>query len=329
MIDLLPDADQQQIIDSVAAFMAGELPVARLRPGATLDREAAAWPKIAELGCFGLGLPETAGGAGFSLAEEALAFRELGRGLASPAIFATTMAAHVAAAAGQVEVVAGLVSGTLRAAPAIVRDAGALLAIDADDADFLIVQTDRVSALYARDQFGDCTVGRAIDDAVSLQTVSGGGPARWRSDDPALIRRGQLLITAMLVGVGEQARDMAVAYAKERRQFDQPIGAFQAIKHRCADMAVRCEMALAQLLYAAIQERDGAPGAAFHGAAAAMMALDAALQNAAASIQVHGGIGFTAEYDAHRYLKRAHLLELLGAPMREQRARFLAEALPN
>jgi hypothetical protein len=225
--------------------------------------------------------------------------------------------------------VKGLIAGTQRAAPAIKADiSGKLMMVDASDADFIFVQSAGVTSLYARDALGNTAPARALDDATSLELADIAGAAIVELTDPVLIRRGRLLITAMLVSIGEQARDMAVDYAKERRQFNRPIGAFQAIKHRCADMAVRSEMSCSQLFFAAVHERDEADDAAFQGTAATLLALEAALQNTAASIQIHGGIGFTAEFDAHRFLKRAHLLEQMAGSARVQQARILDESLP-
>ena len=121
------------------------------------------------------------------------------------------------------------------------------------------------------------------------------------------------------------ARDMAVTYAKDRKQFGQPIGSFQAIKHICADMAVRCEESASQLFYAALSLRDGTADAAVEIPAAAFIAARAALENAAAGIQVHGGIGMTAELDAHWFLKRAHVLDQAMGNSRRQLDRLLRE----
>ena len=102
-----------------------------------------------------------------------------------------------------------------------------------------------------------------------------------------------------------------------REQFGQPIGAFQAIKHRCADMGVAAFAASAQVTMAAACLAEHAPQTPTELAAAVRIAVKSAQANAAAAIQVHGGMGFTAECDAHRYLKRAHVLaRLLGDPRR-------------
>jgi alkylation response protein AidB-like acyl-CoA dehydrogenase len=117
---------------------------------------------------------------------------------------------------------------------------------------------------------------------------------------------------------------MGVAYAKIREQFGQPIGGFQAIKHHCADMAARAEAAYSASVFAALSVVAGRSDATFQAASARIVAADAAIRNAATNIQVHGGIGFTAECDANLFLKRAHLLEKIGGATRGQQ-RLLAE----
>ena len=135
-----------------------------------------------------------------------------------------------------------------------------------------------------------------------------------------------LLIAAQLTGSAEATRDLCVAYASERSQFGQKIATFQAVSHPLADMAVRCEATLAQMKVAAIALRDGRPDAAFQIAASRVVALDAALSNAQAAVQIHGGMGFTAEYPLHFHLKRAHLLDRLGGTMAEQLDRCFDQA---
>jgi alkylation response protein AidB-like acyl-CoA dehydrogenase len=99
-----------------------------------------------------------------------------------------------------------------------------------------------------------------------------------------------------------------VQYAKDREQFGKPIGAFQAIKHRCADMAVRAEGAFAQAGYAALAVRDGLVGADVEAAIAKYHADEAARLNAEAAVHIHGAMGTTNEATPHRFVHRAHLL---------------------
>ena len=111
------------------------------------------------------------------------------------------------------------------------------------------------------------------------------------------------------VSLAERTVEMSVEYAKVRRQFGKPIGVFQAIKHRCADMAVRAEVARSVATYAAVALAESEPDAARHAGAAKALAGGAALANATDNIQNHGGMGYTWESDAHLYLKRARVLE--------------------
>jgi alkylation response protein AidB-like acyl-CoA dehydrogenase len=105
-----------------------------------------------------------------------------------------------------------------------------------------------------------------------------------------------------------------VAYAKLREQFGRPIGSFQAVRHRCVDMAVRCERARAQLFFAAVAVRDGAPDSGFQAFAAARVCDDAVSRNARDNIFLHGATGVTAENAAHLFLKRSLLWRQLVRP---------------
>lgn len=327
MLQLLPDDDQLQIVDAVQRYVQDEFPVSRLRAAGEQQGDLARWDEIAGLGYLTMALPEASGGAGFSLAEELLAFRELGRGLISPVAIATTLAAHVLAGSGADDQVAAIAGGATRAAPGVRTASGTVLVVDGADAGLVVVRDAETVQVYARDALRALGDRRSLDDSLGLEAVE-------IVDDPlavggqAFLQRYLLLIAAMQVAIGEEARNMAVAYAKERVQFGKPIGSFQAIKHRCADMAMASEMAWAQLLHATIAQRDGTPGAAYQVKAACLLAGRSAVENSSGSIQVHGGIGFTAEMDAHRFVKRARVLEQLGGDPTEQRAALLAEPFP-
>jgi alkylation response protein AidB-like acyl-CoA dehydrogenase len=330
MIDLLPSLEQQQIVASVVEFFARNLPVAR--PGHTSRRISAdTWREIAALGWFGLALPEESGGAGCSLVEEMLVARELGRHVASPALFAAMLSAHVAAHTGSDTLLAGILSGELRvglanALPGTSRSAPQVHLLDADGANLVLYWNETGMGLRDRSAFAPTTAVESLDEAVHLERAAApdSAPSAWISAQRCpLPQRAELLICAQLVGVAEAAKDDAVAYAKVREQFGQPIGAFQALKHECAEMAVQCEAAYAQTFFAGLTENSGLADATFQCAAASLLATEAALSNARANIQIHGGIGFTSECDAHRYLKRAHLLGQLGGVGARHRMRLL------
>jgi alkylation response protein AidB-like acyl-CoA dehydrogenase len=111
----------------------------------------------------------------------------------------------------------------------------------------------------------------------------------------------------MLAGMAQATTDQSVGYAKDREQFGQPVGGFQAVKHRCADMAIQSEVANCQVLYAALALRDGLDDGPFHAHAARVVAARAAIANSQVNVQNHGGIGFTWEHTAHRFVTRAQV----------------------
>ena len=113
-----------------------------------------------------------------------------------------------------------------------------------------------------------------------------------------------------------------------RTQFDQPIGSFQAIKHKCADMAIAAEMAWAQTTYAALALHEARADAPFQATAAKAVAGRGAVNNASTNIQVHGGIGFTEDHHAHRFLKRARLLDLASGTLRQRKDFLMAQPAP-
>lgn len=330
MLQILPDDDQLGIIDAIARFASEQLPLSRLRPDEKAEQsELKRWPEIAGLGYLTLALPEEYDGADLSLAEEVLVYRELGRCLISPSAFATTIAAHMAVAGGHGGNVEGLVSGSVRVAPAMAVENGPALVFDDPGADLVLLRQGDELSLLPRSALRDVRPVKSLDESVELARADISiKDASLTSTNSALLLRYHLLIAAMQVGISETARDMAVDYGKERVQFGKPIGSFQAIKHSCADMAVASEMAYCQLLFAAITARDEAAGAAFQVHSAALLAGRAASQNAARSIQIHGGIGFTAEFDAHRLVKRALVLSHLSGSDSAHQAALLAQPFP-
>jgi alkylation response protein AidB-like acyl-CoA dehydrogenase len=175
--------------------------------------------------------------------------------------------------------------------------------------------------------------GRGVLDAVALD----GDPSPWPLDpctpvsrvdagavEPAALaldwrewdRAGAVCTAAFQLGLADRCTEMSVAYAQERVQFDRPIGAFQAIKHLCADMLVRTEVARAAVYAAAahLDAADAVPGIERAVAGAKLLAGEAAVANGKAATQVHGGMGFTWEVDVHLYLKRAWVLETHFGP---------------
>ncbi|MBV2149107.1 acyl-CoA/acyl-ACP dehydrogenase [Sphingobium sp. AS12] len=319
IVDLEPTDDQRLIAESVGGMLAASLPVARLREasGNGAQPENALWSSLAELGLFGMGLPEEKGGFGYGLPEEMLAARELGLVLASPSVLAQMAAAHLADDGLR----PAIMSGEARCAFASLGFDGTVWLYDGDAASHVVLLGDG-AALLPRDAFGNWTAQVPMDETITLANAIAAGDLPARDN---VAERISLLIAAATTGIAQAATAMAVDFAGQREQFGQPIGSFQAIKHSCADMAVRAAAADAQVRYCAITfgrtEDDRR-----EIAAARWLATDAAIENAKANIQVHGGMGFTAECDAHLFLKRAHLFSALGSSRREEERRIIADA---
>jgi alkylation response protein AidB-like acyl-CoA dehydrogenase len=147
-----------------------------------------------------------------------------------------------------------------------------------------------------------------------------GGP----DEAVALLDRGAVVTSAESLGAAEQVLDMTVAYAKERVQFGKPIGSFQAVKHRCADMLVDLEGMRSTTYHAAWSIGAGDPDASVAAAVAKVWCADAARRIMASGLQVHGGIGFTWEHDLHLFLKRAQLDQVTFGDARFHRDRLAA-----
>ena len=319
-MDLHPTDDQLEIIASASDYLSRELPADRMPKQDGTSFPQVEWIGLAGMGWFGLGLSEEAGGLGLSVVEEALVLREFGRYLAPPSTLATVLAAHLASEAGQSDLTDQLVAGHIRAGFALpvgndqtALDGGFEL-IDSDGADLFVIWTPEAGLLAPREAFADIAVVRCLDDSLQASTASALDLSRVIARDvtAGFQHRARLLSAAMLTGGAEAVLNVAAEYAKVRTQFGHPIAVFQAISHRCADMAVDCEASASILQYAAVCVRDASPEAELYSAAAKMVAGNAARTSAAGAMQIHGGYGQTYEYMPHFYLKRAHIYQLLG-----------------
>ena len=337
-MNLLPTEEQQQIVDMVRGFLASNAPVSRLRPdkfGQIGNPDAVLWPQLAQLGILGLGVAETGGGLGLSAVEEALVFTEFGRALVSVGVFGLTLGAHLAAGTAP-DLAAKIIQGGVKVGiatqrgPVTVADgkvSGDFHLIEADEADHVVLLTSEVIALFDKPAFSDLSPRLSMDSHMRLMR------ARLDAGTPLVLAeaatsphhaRANLLIAAYATGVAEAALAGAVDYAKVREQFGKLIGSFQAVKHKCADMAIAAEVASCQSAFASVILAKGDAQARFHALAARIVAVDAALKNGATGIQVHGAIGFTAEVDAHLYVKRAHLIDFMGGDQRVQKGQFIS-----
>ncbi len=317
-MDLLPTPEQDEIVTTVRAQLDSDFDLHSLAAadGATRVIGADLWERCAGLGWFGLGLEEDLGGVGYGLAEETLLFGELGRHATPGPFLATVLGARVAAQVGASEAAAAILDGTAPVALAEEEAAGAgdahLRIRDLDGARYvLVVATERVSLLPA--EALAATAVESLDLLVPLSIAplpDLSDPVASLTGDAAglLRRRGTVLVGAELAGIATGCAEQSVAYAVDREQFGVPIGSFQAVKHRCADMAVRAEAATSSVRLAALALADGRSDAAFLVEAARVVATDAAIGNAQTNVFNHGGIGFTWEHTAHRYVTRSQVL---------------------
>ena len=324
MIDLMLNEEQAQIADSIAGVVAAEFPIRRLYSG-TFDNDAGKWPLMAELGWFGLGLPEASGGVGYGIIEEMLLLRHTARRLVSPSLLASVLSVHVSEALGDKALCTALVAGEKRAALAYGGDpANEGRVVDAAGADVFLAWTDEALYLLDRSEL-DLVEKRSVDPSLSLHGYSARAGTARRCVDVALVTRAEFLAVAALAGIAEDTAARAAAHALEREQFGKPIGSFQAIKHICADMATRAEALTGQLTYAATMLDARTNSANQEVVAARTIARSYVPQNCEENIQVHGAIGFTSDFEAHFYLKRANLLNLAGADHRRLQEAFLAK----
>ena len=337
MWDLLPTGDDAMIAEAAREYLSGELPIERLRPNAPpvdLEKVRAG---ISELGWIGVGLPQSVGGSELGLVEESLIQRECGRFLASPSILASVLGAHVAHHAGEPALTSAMIGGETSAAlallsrPEAVAHASPVYAFDWNGRDLLLLWNDDGMGLFDADAFRDAASVECLDESVSMHEgrLALDRARCWVSATKApLAQRAQVLLAARLVGLAGHACDLAVEYAKVREQYGRTIGTYQAVKHRCADMAVRVRLAWYQTNLASLKVEAGAADAPLQVASAKLIAAQAAHENGRAGIQLHGAIGWQSECDAHWFLKRAFLYDQVGGAVSEQARRVIAEPSP-
>jgi alkylation response protein AidB-like acyl-CoA dehydrogenase len=293
------------------------------------------WRQIAELGWPGVIVPEEHDGLGLGAVELVVIQEEMGYALAPSPLLSSVSAALLLVAAGTPEQrerwLPALASGELRGTIAI-WDEGAgwapnqsnaeaagdrlsatkIAVPDAATADVLVVAgaNGRHYAVEAGADGVQITQQKSLDGTRKLfQVTLDGAHAEPLADEPEAIRRAYATIVTAIaaenVGVAQHAMEMAVTYAGDRKQFDRPIGSFQAVSHRCAQMLLEVEGARS-LSYWAAWAIDHEPSTAARAASMAKAyASDAGFRVTASALQVHGGIGFTWEHDLHFFLKRA------------------------
>ncbi|MCC6848054.1 MAG: acyl-CoA/acyl-ACP dehydrogenase [Deltaproteobacteria bacterium] len=324
--------DQALLRSSTRDFLASELPLEKSR--AVMEHseagyDPAEWRRLAEMGYVGLVLPASVGGQGLGAVELAVVLEEMGRACAPGPFLDVVLAASLVADAGVADalvrdVVAGekLVAIARHDAPFAGTAAAAVVARGgrvrgtkyfvpfAASAGALVVAT--VDGLGLVEGPFETTPLQTFDPAQRFADVAldhaatplGGGADLARVD-----RLGAVGASAMLLGLMSRCLEATLEYVRTRQTFGRPIGTFQALQHRMADMLLKVESTRSAVYRAAWTFDAGAPEAALACAAAKAYAGDAARHVCGEAIQMHGGIGFTWELDLHLYFKRAKTLE--------------------
>jgi alkylation response protein AidB-like acyl-CoA dehydrogenase len=324
--------DQHEIKKTARELLASRSSLAKVREAAeSKSYDLALWNELVELGWPGIAIAEEHGGQGLGAVELAILCEELGYAVAASPFLATVMAAEAIGAAGTPEqqarwlplLASGEATGALGAAGGLVPDADAAAVI-------VLIGDDGMARVLARAD-ADVTPVDSIDPTRRAARVSA-APAAGEplgGDGSTAIDRATVAVAAELVGVSQRALEMTLAYVKERKQFDTPVGAYQAVSHKCAQMLKDTEGARSATYFAAWAADAEAGGSAVLAEASSLAkaaASDGGRDVTASAIQAHGGIGFTWEADVHWLYKRAQVdAALLGGSGRH-RAR-LAELL--
>ena len=317
---LAPDGSEIEIAATAAKFLSRAIPLDRLHgTGASPALSAELRADFAAMGWFGLVLPEADGGSGLSAVEHALFFREVGRHCGPVDILAQGLAAMVS---DDGRLRGALLAGEEGVALAI-RDAQTLRLLGSHDAALALHVTGNGARLIDVSVV-DTAARPSLDPATEMRMIVGGTPPTIAvSSDGDVWSLAQLGVAAMQVGVAESALALIVEYAKVRETFGRKIGTYQAVRHACADMALRGEAARCQLWSAAAAFKERRSDAQAHLDAAKHLANRAAVTNADVDIQLHGGIGVTEEHHAHLLLKHSLLLARLFGSERTLLARLL------
>jgi alkylation response protein AidB-like acyl-CoA dehydrogenase len=310
-VDFDLSADQLALRDGARDLLDDLASAARVRAHTASGNayDTALWAAMAEQGWLAIEVPEADGGIGLDGVEVAVLAEELGRHAAPAPFLATVLAVDALARAGEREWVARLLAGD--AVACVAWDPAAPVAY-APSADIAIVCTN--DGVYAQ----ELPTRPPREPAMDLTAELGWLPfdvAQARrigeaADRTRLLDRGATFTSADLLGAGGRALEMAVEYAKDRVQFGKPIGSFQAVKHRCADMLVDVEGMRSTVYWAAWCIAAGDPEASVASSTTKVWCGDASKRVMASALQVHGGIGFTWEHDLHFLLKRAQREQL-------------------
>jgi alkylation response protein AidB-like acyl-CoA dehydrogenase len=313
--------ERQMLRETVAALVTKHAGSAAVRAAIGSERgyDESLWQLLCEqVGAAALVVPEELGGAGGELADAATVLQELGRALVPSPLLGTTLTelALLAAPEPDAETLAALAEGTSIGALVLDPD----YVVNGDIADVVVAAPDRPGGRLSRWTRFSAQPVTAMDLTRRLARVEPEesidlGP------DPGLADFAAILLAAEQIGAAERCLDLTVEYAKSRVQFGRPIGSFQALKHRMADLYVAVAAARAVV-------DDACDEPTSTNAATARLAATEALNTVAAEgIQLHGGIAITWEHDMHLYFKRAHgSTQLLDSP-RKLLSRLESEVL--
>lgn len=305
--------DQTALVDGIRSLLQGRFDIETVRAAENtggVDRSG--WSELAETGVFSLVLPESDGGVGLGHADAVLVFEELGRALVPGPLVGTFLAAGMVEGAATGEKLVGIIerprpgsgSESASSSPAVVEHLGVIdVLLVLDDDGVWQVDPSTLSGTELHMPLDPLTPATIVDVLPKGDNI---GDAALADN---LRTRGATLTAALQLGLAEGATDLAVAYAKERHQFGKPIGQFQAIKHICADMLSRVEVCRAAVYMAGVCIDDPEVGDPVRAASTArIIANGASSENGKDCVQVHGGMGYTWEVDAHLYVKRAWAL---------------------
>jgi alkylation response protein AidB-like acyl-CoA dehydrogenase len=318
--------DQQAIKRTASEFLASRFKPDKRRELAEAGiYDEAIWGEMAELGWPGIFIDEEHGGQGLGVVELVILQEELGYALAPTPFFSNAAAGFLIQQAGSDEQkqrwLPGMASGEERGTVGVVSNGEAPLVPDADSAT-VIVLVDGDSATLVEAAGAEVETRDTIDSTRRFSSVRanvGGEPLG--GDVQAGLDRAEIALAAELVGVGQWAMDTAVEYAKDRKQFDRPIGSYQAVAHRCAQMMLEVESSRSATYYAGWTADNEPESVSLAASMAKAYAADAGWNVTASSLQVHGGIGFTWEHDLHFFLKRARTDGYLLGSARSHRDR--------
>jgi alkylation response protein AidB-like acyl-CoA dehydrogenase len=321
--------DQREIQRTARELLADRASPQRVREYAEASRtDDDLWRQLCGLGWPGIAVAAEHGGQGLGRVELSILCEELGRAVAPVPFLPSVLAATILEQAGSPEQcerwLPGLATGETIGALGSSEDGLAELVIGAAGAGLIVLLRGNRGARVLSSEQADITPLASIDPTRSAARVAAAEDAgeELAGDVPAGVDRALVAVSSELVGVSARALEMTVAYVKERHQFGVPVGAYQAVSHRCAQMLLETEKARSTAAFAA-WTADSDPARLPEAAAMAKAAAsDAGREVTASAIQMHGGIGFTWEADVHWLYKRAQLDAALLGGAKHHRARL-------